>query len=108
MKADRVVGDTNVLISAAIAPSGKPRQVLEHVRRDGQLLMSREAFSELATRLGRKKFDRYLSAEAVKDSSTTYCPQSNSSRSKARCVSVATQTTIESSNVLFSVPPIAW
>ena len=64
MKAERVVCDTNVLISAAIMPLGKPRRILEHVRDNGQLLICREAMTELATRLARPKFDRYLSQEA--------------------------------------------
>ncbi len=64
MKVDRVVCDTNVLISAAIVPSGKPRRVVELVRVNGRLLICAEAIVELATRLARPKFDRYLSHEA--------------------------------------------
>jgi hypothetical protein len=64
MKAERVVCDTNILISAAIAPRGKPRQVLEHIRSSGQLLMCQAGLVELSSRLARPKFDRYLSPEA--------------------------------------------
>ena len=64
MKVDRVVCDTNVLISAAIVPSGKPRRVVELVRSNGRLLICADAIVELATRLARPKFDRYLSHEA--------------------------------------------
>ena len=62
MKAECIVCDTNVLISAAIVSQGKPR-VLELVKRNGRLLMSAAAMTELATRLQRSKFDRYLSVE---------------------------------------------
>ena len=60
MKAERTVGDTNVLISAAIVQTGKPRQVLEQIRRDGRLLMCPDGMLELSSRLLRPKFDRYL------------------------------------------------
>lgn len=64
MKAERFVFDTNVLISAAIVPQGKPRRALQHSRDNGRLLICPEAIIELATRLARPKFDRYLSQEA--------------------------------------------
>ncbi len=64
MRAERAVLDTNVLISAAIAPSGKPRRVLMHFGRHGTLLICREAMTELAARLAKSKFDRYLSEDA--------------------------------------------
>jgi uncharacterized protein len=67
MKADRVVCDSSVLISAAIA-AGKPRAVLQRIRdHDGRLLISKETFLEFSTRLKRQKFDRYVSTEARQD-----------------------------------------
>ena len=60
MRADRVVCDTNVLISAAIVPAGKARRVLDRVIRDGTLLISDAMLHELETRLARKKFDKYV------------------------------------------------
>ena len=60
MKAERVVVDTNVLISALLLPAGKPGQVLNHLSDSGAtLLLSRITFLELASRLDRPKFDRY-------------------------------------------------
>jgi predicted nucleic acid-binding protein len=61
MRAERVVVDTNVLISALPQPSGRTAAVLEATRTvDGVLLFSDETFAELASRLSRPKFDRYV------------------------------------------------
>jgi putative PIN family toxin of toxin-antitoxin system len=61
MKAERVVVDTNVLISALLQPSGRTGEVLEAIRAaGGALLFSDETFEELASRLMRPKFDRYV------------------------------------------------
>ena len=60
MKADRVVVDTNVLISALLMPAGKPGQVMRDLAAaNAALLLSRVTFLELASRLDRPKFDRY-------------------------------------------------
>lgn len=60
MKADRVVVDTNVLISALLLPAGPPGLVVTHLANsNATLLLSRVTFLELATRLDRPKFDRY-------------------------------------------------
>ena len=64
MRADRVVVDTNVLISAALRPHGAPRAVVEAIRTaSGSLLFSDKTFEELRTRIHRPKFDRYVSRE---------------------------------------------
>lgn len=64
MKAERVVVDTNVLISAALRPTGPPRGVLDAVRMaNGVLLFSEESFEELRSRLLRPKFDAYVGRE---------------------------------------------
>ena len=61
MNAERVVLDTNILISAALRPSGPPRAVLDSVRSEnGVLLFSEETFAELRSRILRPKFDRYV------------------------------------------------
>ena len=61
MKAERVVVDTNVLISAALRPHGPPRSVVEAVREArGVLLFSEQTFDELRSRFLRPKFDRYV------------------------------------------------
>ena len=62
MKAERVVLDTNVLISAALRPDGPPRTVVDAVRSEnGVLLFSDETFEELRSRFYRPKFDPCLS-----------------------------------------------
>ncbi len=64
MKAERVVLDTNVLISAALSPDGSPRTVIDVVRSEnGVLLFSDETFDELRSRFHRPKFDRYIGQE---------------------------------------------
>ena len=60
MKVERVVIDTNVLISGALNAASVPRRVLDKVRAlDGRLLFSDETFTELRTRLVHSKFDAY-------------------------------------------------
>ena len=64
MKAERVVLDTNVLISAALRPEGLPRAVVDVVQAEnGVLLFSDETFNELRSRLNRPKFNGYVGRE---------------------------------------------
>ncbi|MEQ9490456.1 MAG: putative toxin-antitoxin system toxin component, PIN family [Alphaproteobacteria bacterium] len=64
MKVERVVFDTNVLISATLQPTGSTRAAVEAVRvAQGVLLFSDETFEELRTRFLRPKFDPYVSHE---------------------------------------------
>ena len=64
MKAERVVLDTNVLISAALRLDGPPRTVVDAVRSaNGVLLFSDETFEELRSRFHRPKFDRSVGRE---------------------------------------------
>lgn len=64
MRADRVVADTNVLISAVLRPLGLPRAAVDAVRlENGVLLFSAETMAELRTRIFRRKFDRYVGRE---------------------------------------------
>ena len=61
MKAERVVLDTNILISAALRPDGLPRAIFNAVREEhGVLLFSDETFDEFRSRFQRRKFDRYV------------------------------------------------
>ena len=65
MRVERVVLDTNVLISAALIPSSTPRRVVDAIfTANGVLLFSDETFAELRTRLQRTKFDRYVSSQS--------------------------------------------
>ncbi len=59
----RCVVDTNVLISAALVKAGKPHQVVNWIVQHGVLLASEATFEEVATRLARPKFRKYLDAE---------------------------------------------
>ena len=62
MRAERVVLDTNVLISAALRPDGPPRAVVDALRKErGVLLFSDETYDEVRTRLLLPKFDHYVS-----------------------------------------------
>ena len=61
MKAERLVVDTNVLISAILSSHTPPALLLDHVRSQRAVLVFSEAtMTELATRLMRAKFDRYV------------------------------------------------
>src|SRR5882724_10441274 len=60
MKVERVVLDTNVLISAVLSPLGKPFACLNWVLDNATLIASRELLEELETRLARPKFNKYV------------------------------------------------
>ena len=61
MRAERCVVDTNLLISALLEPGGRTGAALDVIRAaSGVLLFSDETFAELASRLMRPKFDRYV------------------------------------------------
>ena len=64
MKAERLVLDTNVLISAALSPGGSPRAVVDAARAENRILLfSHETFGELRSRLLDPKFDAYVGWE---------------------------------------------
>ena len=61
MIVERVVLDTNVLISAVLSPSGAPANLLARlVRVRSVLVFSEPTMNELATRMLKSKFDRYV------------------------------------------------
>lgn len=65
MTIDRVVVDTNVLISAVLTTAGSPALLLNELRdRRATFLFSDETFRELQDRLLRPKFDRYVGSES--------------------------------------------
>lgn len=67
MRVERVVVDTNVLISALLSPGGTAAQVLQCLAlRRATLLFSDVTFAELVTRLGKPKFDRYRTPEQLR------------------------------------------
>ena len=64
MKVDRFVLDSNVLIKAALSPTGNSRKFIDRIRLfNGVLLFSKETFSEISTRIMRSKFDKYVPRE---------------------------------------------
>jgi putative PIN family toxin of toxin-antitoxin system len=62
-KIDRIVVDTNVFVSAIVAPRSIPRQAVDQVLDNGVLLFSAATIVELEEVLLRPKFDRYVSRE---------------------------------------------
>ena len=60
---DRVVLDTNLLVSAVLFAESVPARALFAALDRCVVLVSEEAIFELAEVLGRPKFDRYLSAK---------------------------------------------
>lgn len=63
MKAEKVVIDSNVWISAALSQHGAPARCVRYVLNYGSPVFSKDTFAELESRLWRPKFDRYLSRE---------------------------------------------
>jgi putative PIN family toxin of toxin-antitoxin system len=59
----RVVVDTNVLLSAALAPRSAPAALVDRVLLAGRLVFSQTTFAEFETRIWKPKFDRHLSVE---------------------------------------------
>lgn len=62
----RFVFDTNVLISAALLPSSKPRRALELALKQGRILISFAVLAELCEVLSRKQFRRYIDEEDIR------------------------------------------
>ncbi len=60
---ERLVFDTNTLISHLLIPSGIPAQAVRKGLHKGQLIASDATLGELAKVIARPKFDRYLSIE---------------------------------------------
>lgn len=62
----QAVVDTNVLLSAALSPSGTPARLVDHLLVVGKLVFSAATFVELETRIWLPKFDRYITLEQRK------------------------------------------
>ncbi len=63
MKSERVVFDTNVLISGLLSSTSTPAKALETAIRIDQMIATAETLRELITTLLSRKFDRYVSRE---------------------------------------------
>lgn len=62
MTVDRLVLDTNVLISAALSPAGAPARLFDQLREQrATLLFSEPTLFEIRSRLLRSRFDPYVS-----------------------------------------------
>lgn len=65
MTVERLVVDTNVLISAALSSGGAPAMLLDALKRARAVLVFSDAsMTELATSLLRDKFDRYVDRDS--------------------------------------------
>lgn len=60
---ERVVVDTNALVSRLLLPHSVPGRSVRVVVDEGQLLISEATMAELADVLARPKFDRYVTLE---------------------------------------------
>lgn len=60
---ERVVVDTNVLVSQLVLPFSVPDEAVRKAVTRGRLLFSDSTMKELADVLSRPKFDRYVSSE---------------------------------------------
>jgi putative PIN family toxin of toxin-antitoxin system len=60
---ERVVVDTNALVSRLLLPDSVPGRAVRKVVDEGQLLISEATMMELADVLARSKFDRYVTLE---------------------------------------------
>jgi putative PIN family toxin of toxin-antitoxin system len=63
MNPNRVVFDTNIIVSALMFPKSLPRKVIDQVDLSGTILVSSATMLELNEVLTRKKFERYFSQE---------------------------------------------
>jgi putative PIN family toxin of toxin-antitoxin system len=61
----RLVLDTNVLISATLAPNSIPAQALNWGEDNGVILYSDATLAELLSVLGRSKFTKYIDADNI-------------------------------------------
>jgi uncharacterized protein len=74
MGRERVVFDTNVLISGLLSTTSTPARALERAVSQGQLVASHHTLRELMTTLLSPKFDRYVSQERRHELLTRLAP----------------------------------
>jgi len=60
---ERIVFDTNTLISHLLLPDSLPAKAVRKGLHAGRVIVSKDTLSELAEVLSRSKFDRYISIE---------------------------------------------
>jgi putative PIN family toxin of toxin-antitoxin system len=59
----RIVCDTNVILSAALFEDSVTRRVLNTIKTDAVIILSKPVLREIQDVLSRKKFDKYISLE---------------------------------------------
>ena len=92
--AERLVADTNVLVSAALRNDTPPRQVLDTVQHAGGFLVfSDETFAEVHDRISKPKFDRYVTHEKRAPFPASWWPCPSGYRSAKPSSAAATRTT---------------
>ena len=64
---ERIVADTNLLVSRLLLPQSLPAKAVRKAVDEGQLLVSAATLGELADVLSRAKFDPYVSLEDRQD-----------------------------------------
>lgn len=70
---ERVVVDTNVLVSQLVLPFSVPDEAVRKAVTSGRLLFSDSTLKELADVLSRPKFDRYVKSENRKQFLSGLC-----------------------------------
>jgi len=60
---ERIVFDTNTLISHLLLPDSLPAKAVRKGLNEGRIIVSEDTLSELAEVISRSKFDRYISIE---------------------------------------------
>nr|WP_287237499.1 putative toxin-antitoxin system toxin component, PIN family [Microcystis sp. M_QC_C_20170808_M2Col] len=98
MNPNRVVIDTNVFISALLNPLGTPKKVINIAVSQFTILQSEATYQELATRISKKKFDKYLEKDDRLDFLGSISPYScfNSPCTQSLKASISFQDTIKS------------
>lgn len=61
MNPEKIILDTNILISAILNPDGTARKALEKAYSQFTIVQSEETYQELKTRIYKRKFDKYIS-----------------------------------------------
>ncbi len=61
---NRIVIDTNVIISAILFQNSQPAKAIKFAKQLGEILFSETTFREIENTLSRPKFDRYLSLDS--------------------------------------------
>jgi uncharacterized protein len=63
MSPNYIVIDTNIFISAALSPKGTAYQAFSQAIQEFTIIQSEETYQEIAERIYKSKFDKYLSDE---------------------------------------------